>query len=80
MPNGLGFKGGEASDLYRRVPAELKKTVVTRQIRRHETRTAEFQRLQQEFGGFSGGYHFWPEGMNRKIARQIAMDKAHGIS
>lgn len=72
--NGLKLKGGEASTGPHTInPLH---TVMTRQRKRNEHFKNSFKQLGKEFGGFTvRGGHYWPEGMPRRIARQIAREK-----
>ena len=75
MANGLGLSGGNASTGPHTInPLH---TVVTRQQQRRENFNSSFKQLAKDFGGWtSRGGHYWAEGMPRRIARQIARDKA----
>lgn len=74
MSNGLGLSGGNASTGPHKInPLH---NVMTRQRKRREHFKNSFKQLAKEFGGFTArGGHYWPEGMPRKIARQIAREK-----
>jgi hypothetical protein len=75
MPNGLKLKGGQASTGPHKI--NPMHTVMTRQRKRREHFKNAFKQLAKGFGGFTArGGHYWPEGMTRRIARQISRDGA----
>ena len=72
--NGLNLKGGQASTGPHRI--DHKYDTNARQRQRRAQHTGSFKSMRQEFGGTTErGGHYWPEGMTRRIARQIARDR-----
>lgn len=72
--NGLRLKGGQASSEPHVIDG--KHTTMTRQQRRRAGFHYHFRTLQDDFGGWTArGGHYWPEGMARRVAREIARDK-----